>query len=151
MKILASLIFVLLTALSNAQPSENDTKIQFETNEFFDVKPDKDGGLKYKAAIVSWTIDILEPAVLIEPNNSEPVVIFFDKEEIKHEIVEEIVVVKIKTEDHDLTILLGPHNFFKVKLMFIKDMNKDGSFSRVFCYTNYPVDNLVNLLSNRHN
>jgi|GEM_PF-5124935 len=150
MKTLILLTFSLTGIMLNAQQDDEDAKLRFNTSELFDIKTSKKGGPTKKTALVIWTIDFKEPAVLIAPQGSDAVVIFFEKEDLTYRKEGEIVIANIETEDNDITFLLGPGNYYKAKVLFKKDMTPDGSYDRVLVYTNYPVDNMATALSNQH-
>lgn len=150
MKNLLLLILLSTTFVIQAQDSVDGNKLRFKSNEFYDIKFPNKGEMQHRESLVNWTIDLEEQAILIEISGGEPVVIFFEKDELKYTNKDGIVIATIDTEDHNLTFLLGPDNYFKVKQAFKINMNEDGSFNRIFVFTNYPENNLITLLSNQH-
>lgn len=151
MKTILLLIFTLTTQLIYAQNPESESELKFKTNEFYDISFPNKGEFSTKSHLVNWTLDFEEQAVLIEPAGTDPVLIFFDIDGFKNRVQDDIVVITINTERHELTLLIGPDNYHKVKLAFKMNMNNDGSYNEVFVYTNYYQNDIFKLLSNHHN
>lgn len=133
-----------------AQESKDNSKLTFMTNEIYEVLVSTSGKSSHQSALVCWNIDLKEDIIRVRHENEEPISINYKIENFTYFKEESTVIAKIETENYEFTFSIGPGNYYKVKMLDIKDRSPDGAYQLVLGYTNYSVDKVIEILSNQN-